>query len=212
MMSGKPSCKTRCRQVVIFARAPRYGQVKTRLATDVGKLTALHFYRHNLKSLIQELRHGPWQLQVAVADFRDARHPLFTDLPTVVQQSGDLGHRMRGAFNGHRNQDCIIVGSDIPFIKKQHLRKAFRLLRRNHYVFGPATDGGYWLAGCRAGTRPHQKLMRHVRWSTAHALSDTLATLPAGRRFTLADTLFDVDNGESYHHFIKRSAPSINHL
>jgi rSAM/selenodomain-associated transferase 1 len=188
-------------QLVVFARAPRYGRVKTRLAADIGHLQALQFYRRNLKHLIRELRHGSWQLHIAVAAPDDAHHPLFAGLPIVVQSRGDLGRRMRFVFQQFHRQHCIIVGSDIPFIRQQHIKSAFTHLQRNHYVFGPAKDGGYWLAGCRAGTHRRRHLMSNVRWSGEFALSDTLAGLSARHRIALTDALFDVDNITDYIEF-----------
>ncbi len=87
----------------------------------------------------------------------------------------------------------IIVGCDIPDITAAHIAKAFRALGRHDAVFGPATDGGYWLVGLRRRpcfTDPFGK----VRWSTPHALGDTLANL-AGRSVATIETLSDVDDG-----------------
>jgi glycosyltransferase A (GT-A) superfamily protein (DUF2064 family) len=64
-------------------------------------------------------------------------------------------------------------------------------------VFGPATDGGFWLIGARRSRPLPRALFAEVRWSTAHALADTLATIPAGYTTGIADTLDDVDDVEA---------------
>ena len=91
----------------------------------------------------------------------------------------------------------IIVGSDIPDIRSRHVSRAFRLLGRHDAVFGPATDGGYWLVGAR-DRRILPGLFRGIRWSTEHALADTLANLEGGHRAAFTDTLDDVDDGAAY--------------
>ena len=84
----------------------------------------------------------------------------------------------------------VIVGTDIPAIRAAHIAQAFRALGRHDAVFGPAADGGYWLVGL-APRRPARPFAA-VRWSTEHALADTLANF-AGRRVAMLRTLHDVD-------------------
>jgi glycosyltransferase A (GT-A) superfamily protein (DUF2064 family) len=86
----------------------------------------------------------------------------------------------------------VIIGTDIPGITAAHVARAFRLLGSHDAVFGPASDGGYWLVGLRR--RP--RLLRPftgVRWSTAEALSDTLRNLD-GRSVALLPVLDDIDS------------------
>jgi hypothetical protein len=90
---------------------------------------------------------------------------------------------------------AVIVGTDVPDISAAHLAAAFRALGRHDAVFGPAGDGGYWLVGLKRSPRIAE-IFANVRWSTEHALADTLANLPPGFRVALLDTLNDVDNGE----------------
>jgi len=59
------------KHLVIFARAPRYGRVKTRLAKDIGKQPALRFYQRNLERLINRMRQGPWQLHITSCTISD---------------------------------------------------------------------------------------------------------------------------------------------
>jgi glycosyltransferase A (GT-A) superfamily protein (DUF2064 family) len=92
----------------------------------------------------------------------------------------------------------VIVGSDIPEIDAAAIRAAFAALRSHDAVFGPAIDGGYWLVGLRRRPPPRRHLpgtlFRDVRWSTEHALADTLAGLPKGARIALLHELADVDD------------------
>jgi len=87
----------------------------------------------------------------------------------------------------------VLVGSDIPGLSRDDLAAAFRALGRADAVFGPAEDGGYWLVGL--GPRRPAHPFATVRWSTPHALADTLANC-RGRRVALLRRLRDVDTAE----------------
>lgn len=91
----------------------------------------------------------------------------------------------------------IVIGSDIPGILPDHIFDAFRMLGRHRVVIGPSDDGGYWLIGLRR----LQSLPRHglsgVRWSTCHALEDTVQSFSPHRaaitvRLNDVDTLSDI--------------------
>ncbi len=92
----------------------------------------------------------------------------------------------------------VIIGTDVPDISARHVREAFAALERNDAVFGPASDGGYWLVGLRR--RPQRRefaarrLFRDVRWSTPTALKDTRANLDPRHRVALLERLEDIDD------------------
>lgn len=90
---------------------------------------------------------------------------------------------------------AVIVGSDIPELAPPHIARALAALGAHDVVLGPATDGGYWLVGARGRSRL-SNLFQAVRWSTPHALADTLANMPRGRSVVLLETLADVDDGQ----------------
>ena len=97
------------------------------------------------------------------------------------------------AFSIARRRDpLLIVGTDVPGIRPAHIAEAFRLLGRHDAVLGPATDGGYWLVGLRRRPRVLRPFA-NVRWSSPHALADTLANLE-GRTVAFVATLSDVDS------------------
>jgi uncharacterized protein len=174
--------------LVLFARAPRLGAVKRRLAREVGDVAALRFHRAMLASLARRLgRDRRWRTVLAVTPDR-ACFP--TPLPRVAQGRGDLGERMARALA--RDRRAVLVGSDIPGIRAADIAAAFRALDgRADAVFGPAEDGGYWLVGL--GPRRPAEPFRGVRWSGPHALADTAANC-RGRRVALVRRLRDVDD------------------
>ncbi|MGB0921821.1 MAG: TIGR04282 family arsenosugar biosynthesis glycosyltransferase [Alphaproteobacteria bacterium] len=179
-------------QLIIFAKWPRAGQVKTRLAADIGTAKALQFYRKNTDDLMRRVGgDARWQTSVALTPDHAPALPLFGYCPVRSQGGGDLGARMYRAMAAAPPGPVIIVGSDIPGIRAAHIAKAFNLLGRNDAVIGPAHDGGYWLVGMRR--RPMtDNPFSGVRWSSVHTLGDTLRNLDR-RRVALIDTLVDVD-------------------
>ncbi|MCK5621935.1 MAG: TIGR04282 family arsenosugar biosynthesis glycosyltransferase [Alphaproteobacteria bacterium] len=181
--------------LIVFARAPRLGGVKRRLAAGIGRRAALRFHRINTESLIRRLgRDRRWRTMLAVTPeaWRWPMHP-----PRMTQQGHDLGARMANTLGAAPPGPAILVGSDIPGITADNIARAFRALGAADVVFGPARDGGYWLIGIR-DRGLLRGLFRNVRWSSEHALADTIANLPADRRHALVDMLEDVDGAESW--------------
>jgi rSAM/selenodomain-associated transferase 1 len=176
-------------RLILFARAPRLGTVKRRLARDIGPVAALRFHRGQLARLVRQLgRDRRWRLELAVTPDR-ARWPAGAAM--VPQGAGDLGQRMRRALCRHRR--AVLVGSDIPGLGPADVAAAFRALGRADAVFGPAEDGGYWLVGL--GPRRPEQPFANVRWSGEQALADTLANFRR-HRVALLRRLRDVDTAE----------------
>lgn len=185
--------------LLVFARAPRFGMVKRRLARDIGPLAALTFHRATLDRLLREVGRDPrWATALSVTPDTAASGyaPWARHVLRIAQGRGDLGARMRRGLT--IGGPVIIVGSDIPAIRRTHIAAAFRALGAADFVLGPAEDGGFWLIGA-AGRRPLPRgLFAGVRWSGPHALDDTLATIPHGRRVAFVAPLADVDDGAAW--------------
>jgi rSAM/selenodomain-associated transferase 1 len=176
--------------VFVFARAPRLGAVKRRLARDLGPRAALDFHRATMIALLRDLA-AEHRVRTVLALTPDrARFPLPVRVARIGQGRGDLGQRMHRALSRLPRGRVVIIGCDIPDARAADVVRAFRALGRADVVFGPARDGGYWLIGLspRRPARPFAK----VRWSTAHALADTLANF-RGQRVAFLRTLRDVD-------------------
>ncbi len=176
--------------VVVFARAPRLGTVKRRLAAGIGDRAALRFHRAGLLGLLGALlADGRFRVRLALTPDR-ARIRLPWPVARVGQGQGALGRRMARVCQAHPHGRVAIVGCDIPDLGAEDVAAAFRALGRAEAVFGPARDGGYWLVGL--GPRRPGRPFAAVRWSCPHALADTLANF-TGRRVALLRTLADVD-------------------
>ena len=194
--------------LIVFVKAPRLGQVKSRLAADIGAVAATGFYRRTTAALVRRLgRDARWRRVLAVTPDRDMGAAFWpAGWRRIAQGGGDLGERMARVAAAAPPGPVIIVGSDIPDLRSRHVSHAFRLLGRHDAVFGPATDGGYWLVGVR-DQRILPGLFADVRWSTEHALADTLSNLGTGRHAALADTLNDIDDGVAYRRWRATARP-----
>jgi rSAM/selenodomain-associated transferase 1 len=194
------------RTLVIFAKAPALGRVKTRLARGIGDMAALAFYRAVLRQLLRRVAGDRrWHTVLAVAPdtatIQRRRWP--SRVQCMAQGGGDLGARMGRAFRKGPKGAVVIVGADIPDIRAVHIAKAFAALGTADVVFGPARDGGYWLIGAR-GVARRADMFRNVRWSTAHALADTRANLTRWKVATI-DTLDDIDDEDAYRRLVGRA-------
>ncbi|MFL2769612.1 MAG: TIGR04282 family arsenosugar biosynthesis glycosyltransferase [Rhodospirillaceae bacterium] len=186
--------------LIIMARAPRFGAVKTRLAKDLGQLPAWRFYVNTLRESLRRLtKKDHWDIWLHVTPDRERRAlgqwPASAGL--LPQGRGGLGKKMeRGLTAFSRGTPVVLIGSDIPGITTNHILRAFKALEWADIALGPATDGGYWLVGF-SNRRPSYRPFNNVRWSTSQALADTLNGF-ANRRVALVDCMRDIDNGESY--------------
>jgi hypothetical protein len=187
------------RHLVIFARQPRLGTVKRRLAREAGAVTALRFHRLTTRRLLRRVAGDPrWRVWLALTPERAvAQAGRDWDLPPAVraigQGGGDLGARMARVLRRLPPGPAAIVGTDIPDLDAGHVARAFGALGRADAVLGPADDGGYWLIALKRRPRVVAPFAG-VRWGGPHARADTRANLArAGLHTVELDPLADVD-------------------
>jgi uncharacterized protein len=176
--------------VVVFARAPRLGTVKRRLARDIGHRAALRFHTATMLRLLRGLLAEPRFRTVLALTPDGAPDRLPVRVQRIAQGRGDIGARMDRVCRRYRKGRVAIIGCDIPDASAADARSAFRALGRAQAVFGPARDGGYWLVAL--GPRRPARPFANARWSTRHALADTLRNFK-GRTVARLRVLRDVD-------------------
>jgi len=181
-------------RLVVMIKEPRLGHVKTRLGQGMGAVPATWWFRHQVMRLLREVDDPRWQVILAVSPNVEGMQSRIwpAHLPRATQGRGDLGGRMERLLRDAPKGPVVLIGGDIPGIKRHHIADAFAKLGKNRAVFGPAKDGGYWLVGLKRTTPPPRGMFKGVRWSTKHALADTLATMPDYAPAMVA-TLQDVD-------------------
>ncbi len=181
-------------RLIIMAKAPVAGRVKTRLARGIGAPAAANWMRQRLGRLAREVAQDRrWDTLLAVSPDYSINAPIWPRLPVIKQGGGDLGARMRRLLLHPGTGPVVVIGGDIPGVKACHIARAFRALGDHELVFGPATDGGFWLVGARRGAQPLPlRLFQGVRWSCSDTLAQTIATA-GDARIGLVDRLQDVD-------------------
>lgn len=178
-----------------MVKEPGPGRVKTRLGRDIGMVPAAWWFRHQTAALLRRLRDPRWDIVLSVSPDREglASRVWPADLPRMPQGPGDLGQRMARALR-NTGGPSVLIGADIPGVKRHHIARAFRALGTAPSVVGPATDGGFWLVGLAHPERAPFDLFNAVRWSHPRTLADALPTLP--HPVALADVLSDVDTAD----------------
>lgn len=185
--------------ILIFARVPEPGRVKTRLAAEIGEDAALRVYerlaRHTIREALALAPRVTVRVHYSPADAGEAGHWLGGGPTYLPQAEGELGDRLEEAFAqafdaGFRR--VAVIGSDLPDLSAALLRRALRLLGRRNAVLGPARDGGYYLLGLR-GRVP--QAFQDIPWSTASVFRTTVERLrAAGIEPATLETLRDVDH------------------
>ena len=189
-------------------KEPRFGRVKTRLAKDIGAVDATWWFRHQTASLLRKVGPDPrWKTVLSISPDQSAGSRFWPpEVTQVPQGSGDLGDRMRRMFQRFRRGPTLIIGGDIPGINQTVIWSGFKALGSSEAVFGPATDGGYWLIGLKGGGEPvPQNIFQNVRWSTEHALSDTVNTFGPTARIAKIACLEDIDTAADLMRHLSRS-------
>jgi rSAM/selenodomain-associated transferase 1 len=182
--------------LILFAREPVAGSVKTRLVPALGRAGAARLYAAFTADLCAAL--AP-RFALTIACSPDPARPYFRGLARrhrvalVPQGDGDLGARMRRMATAAlaRRSRVVIVGSDIPTLPPDLVESAFRALRRRRVVLGPSLDGGYYLIGLRA---PVPDVFSRMPWGGPRVLERTLARLRRERiGAVLLPPWYDVD-------------------
>jgi uncharacterized protein len=194
------AAETGCR-ILVFARAPVPGKVKTRLIPALGEAGAAALHRRLVLHCLRtagESRLGPVELWCAPG----ADDPFFRECERFgaslhVQKGDDLGARMHDAFESAlaRARRAILVGSDAPALSPLYLRDADRALAEgNDAVLGPAEDGGYVLIGLLRSTA---QLFRGLSWGGPEVMAETRLRIAAlAWRCRELPTLWDIDRPE----------------
>lgn len=192
-------------RIILFAKAPVAGRVKTRLIPALGADAAAQLAQRMLYHALNiAAAAGVGSLELCASpapthpDWRNI--PLPAGVETSDQGDGDLGVRMsraaqRGLAGG---QDVLLIGADCPALCSRHLRTAAAALNRHDAVLLPAQDGGYLLLGLKAHAA---SLFEDMPWSTPQVAELTLARMAVlGWRVAVMESLPDIDRPEDLIH------------
>ena len=199
-------------RILVFAKPPVAGEVKTRLAAHIGEQAAAILCEQLVRDtvgLAVRARLAPVELHVA----SQPCHPLFVSLADRhqveirTQKGTDLGQRMCHAIQAalHAGDFALLIGTDCPAMTENYLRRACqRLAAASAVVLGPAEDGGYVLIGARSCD---ERLFTDIPWGSERVLRLTRARLQAlSLPYTELDTLWDLDRPEDLERWQRRNA------
>lgn len=208
-MSTEPARSPIPARLVVFAKAPIPGQVKTRIAPRLGAEGAAKLHRELVdRTLATAVRAGIGPVELCCAP--DAGDTFFAEcanrygVALATQGRGDLGMKMAGAIARGLESAAgvVLIGTDCPALDVAYLRAAAEALAAGAgVVLGPAEDGGYVLIGA---SRLHATMFQSIEWGGPTVLADTLARLAAiGVAPTLLATRWDVDRPDDVDRYRK---------
>lgn len=187
--------------LLIFAKKPHPGKVKTRLVPPLSSKQAAELYDCMMGDILAKVANCPFLAgRFLFYEEADRAREYFvgrTQGMTCLPQRGiDLGEKMAEAFRAVFAQGygaAVVIGTDAPDLPVNFIEMAFRRLEGSdcEAVYGPCNDGGYYLLGMR---KLHSQLFRDVPWSTSAVLEVSLQKArEAGIAFSLLPPWHDVD-------------------
>ena len=204
-MNNRYSC------IILFAKYPQQGKVKTRLAKKTGNNIAVSLYKNFILDILNQIKKIKTNIIIAVNDkkyINNFKEWLGNDFEYMVQRGDNLGERMKNTFTdifkkGYNN--AIIIGSDIPDISSKILKQAMISFKKYDAVIGPGLDGGYYLIGFNKDINYHSAFC-NIIWSSYHVFNDTLERLEENNiNYLIHKTLNDIDTYEDLIRYFERN-------
>jgi rSAM/selenodomain-associated transferase 1 len=198
--------------LVIVAKEPVPGKVKTRLSSRFGAHQASELYGLSIQDTIEEMSYLSGH-HLALAYTPEDAEPAFKKmLPHPIelfaQQGADLGERLSNIFQrmfAKGYGQVHIINSDSPDLSHRLVSRSISLLknRETELVLGPCDDGGYYLVGLK---RPIPELFTQIPWSTDQVLSTTLEKAQLlNLHCALLRPWYDIDTYDDMLKFLKRN-------
>ncbi len=186
-------------RVLIFAKYPEPGAVKTRMVPPLTFEQAATLHRLSLQTVC-EIVLDTARLDATLVVTPDDTVASFgsvverSDVACWPQGDGDLGSRLRRAVSRVFEDGCrgvVLLGADSPTLPVSYLQDAISALGKHDVVMGPCDDGGYYLLGLRG---PHTALFEQIDWGGSLVASQTRARAGAAD-LDLAElpTWYDLD-------------------
>jgi rSAM/selenodomain-associated transferase 1 len=193
--------------LIIFARNPVLGKVKTRLAATMGDYKALSIYQSLLEYTAKITKELPCDLFVFYADGISLNDHWSDDVyQKMIQEGNDLGSRMNHAFNILFQQPykrVLIIGTDCFELTSSIIKDAFKALDKHEVVIGPSADGGYYLLGMK---QFYPFLFEEIAWSTDNVYRSTITKLVTNKISYQALTLLnDIDTEDDWNQYLTNS-------
>lgn len=191
--------------IIIFTRVPIPGKTKTRLQSFITKDQCAEIHKNFLK----DIKHTCKKLNRDIFVFytpEDKDNVLKSILGDKfkykIQEGNCLGQKMYNAIEyvlGQKYNSCILIGTDIPFLKEEDLKKAFKVLRKKDIVLGPTLDKGYYLVGMK---KPIKTVFENVEYGHGNVLDNTITSIKGlSLTYGLTNKNIDIDEKEDLFYF-----------
>lgn len=186
-------------RILVFAKAPVPGRVKTRLIPALGADGAAALAAKMLEFAVVEALATGLPVELCGEPDSEQWHEARPGLALTAQGEGDLGERLaRAAARVVNEEPVLLIGSDCPELDRARLRAAAGVLEGEDSVIHPANDGGYALLGL---TRFDLSIFEGIDWSTAAVAAQTMTRIEAlGWSLHIGETLRDIDEPEDLIH------------
>ncbi len=187
--------------LIIFAKNPIPGKVKTRITPHISPIDAAELYKAFIADIVNNaLKLNCERIVIAYTPLNaeTSFHRICGQSINYIPQEGyDLGERMKNAFRHAFNKGLkrtVVIGTDSPTLPLSYIRKAFNVLEEVPIAIGPTFDGGYYLIGL---SEQSDDIFDGVEWSTSNVFSQTLTKIKAmNKQFYLLPQWYDVDTSE----------------
>jgi rSAM/selenodomain-associated transferase 1 len=189
-------------RLIVFAKAPRLGKVKTRLCPPLSTEQALELHRALVEDTLERLQKiSRPNLEHWIYISEALANPADLTIPDSwiqrIQQGKDLGERLAGAFRSAFDdgiERIVVLGSDSPTVPLDCVHEAFDELARYDAIIGPCLDGGYYLLGC---SQFIPEILQGVSWGKVTVLRETTDALQRVQKsFNYLIDWYDVDTDE----------------
>ncbi len=185
-------------KLVVFARAPQPGMVKTRLAPAIRPDSAAVLHLAMVMDLFERLEQLRPEVDLELHTDQPTSSFHCPGIPVRTQAAGDLGTRLHAALSdglGSGRSAVLVMGSDSPTVPLSHI--SGMLATDNDVVLGPASDGGFYAILCR---RTHPGMFQGVTWSSNVTCAETAdAVRRCGLTLAIGEPWYDVDTLEDLH-------------
>ncbi len=162
--------------LIVFAKHPLLGKVKTRLGKNIGMKASLWVY----KKILQHTAKTLFNSKLKTVLFKNTVSPELISIfkceeEYQIQKGKDLGEKMEAAFRwafNNKYENVILIGSDLWSLDKNTLKEAKKALKHNDIVIGPCYDGGYYLIGMK---KINNKIFKDITWGQQQVFKQTLS-------------------------------------
>ncbi len=185
-------------ELILFAKTPVAGRVKTRMIPDLGEQGAANLAAALVAESVRRSVDS-WPGPVSLCVWPDSRHECFETIhrrygvTASLQSQGDLGAKMFAALDEahQRGVAAAVMGCDVPHCPAETHRTAHAFLSQGRAIIGPSFDGGYYLIGI---TPPDRRCFERIAWGGSKVFDTTLKRAArAGIDLIVLQQLNDID-------------------